>query len=637
MTPERYQQIIGLARAARERQPAERPTFLAQACAQDTELRRAVESHLLHAEQAEGFLNSNAMELLARTMAEEQTTSPPTPATETPFDSLESQLAPGALLEGRYLIERELGRGGIGAVFLARDLKLPEGAQVVIKVLLQHLLSGENRDWFEQKFRNEIKALSRINHPGVVSALDAGQLPDGRAYFVMQYIPGTTLRAAMTPHGISAKRSGELLRKIAQALDAAHQRSVIHRDLKPGNIMLQTAGDEEFLRIIDFGIATVLETTTATTTSPTKVVGTIAYMSPEQLQGRPTAASDLFALGVILFEMVTGQQPFDADSETQLIEKQRTGVAEKLSELQPGLPKAARAALLKAMAFEASDRYATAREFSEAFNQALAKPDQPDPFQTELIDIVPGQPTMRRRRWMLPSAVLVALSTQRRRWPLPTAILIALLAAATVGSITWRYLSPVSRETPTDIRPNLSAAAERSLGYSLLARRNPKHYPGNKPFVPSGKTVFETGDEVRLTLSSPQDGYLYIINEGPTLVNRRRAFTLLFPNYKDNHGLAKISANQIVQLPPDRWWDFEQEPGTEKLWLIWSESSQELLGANPKDVKEISDHRQIEAIQQFLAKYPVTESKVAPDEAHHRIKLAGKEAVLVGLIKLAHQ
>src|SRR5262245_66411739 len=95
--------------------------------------------------------------------------------------------APGAILDGRYQIERELGQGGIGQVFLARNLKLPGGAQVVIKVLREQTLEREDRDWFEKKFRAEIAALSRINHPGVVSALDAGQFPDGRAYFVMQY------------------------------------------------------------------------------------------------------------------------------------------------------------------------------------------------------------------------------------------------------------------------------------------------------------------------------------------------------------------------------------------------------------------------------------------------------------------
>ncbi len=285
MNPERWRQIDQLLQSALERRPDERREFLDRACAGDEALRREVDSYIAAHEQAGGFLNNPAFEDAAKMIAEDQ-------AAQSTLIAASDQLllAPGKTLDGRYLIERELGQGGIGQVFLARDLKLPDGAQVVIKVLLQHLLSGEDRDWFEQKFRNEIKSLSRINHPGVVSALDAGHLPDGRAYFVMQYVPGATLRSVMTPRGMNPKRVGELLRKIAQALDAAHQRGVIHRDLKPGNIMLQTAGDEEFPRIIDFGIATVLETATAAATGLTRVAGTPAYMAPEQLRGRPTAA-----------------------------------------------------------------------------------------------------------------------------------------------------------------------------------------------------------------------------------------------------------------------------------------------------------------------------------------------------------
>jgi serine/threonine protein kinase len=521
-----------------------------------------------------------------------------------------------------------LGQGGIGAVFLACDLKLPEGAQVVIKVLLQHLLSGEDRDWFERKFRNEIEALARINHPGVVSALDAGQLPDGRAYFVMQYVPGATLRSVMTPRGISAKRAGELLRKIAQALDAAHERGVIHRDLKLGNIMLQTVGGEEYIKIIDFGIATVLETATAAATNLTKVVGTLAYMAPEQLQGRPTAASDLFALGVIAFEMVTGQLPFNADSDAQLIELQRAGTEERLRELRPGLPEAARAAILKAMAFEASNRYKDALDFSKAFNQALAKPDQSDPFQTELIDIVLDQPATRRWRWLL-----------------PTAVLIVLLVAVVAGTIAWRHLSSASNETPAGAPANPPAAAERSLSYSLLVQKNPKRYPGHQPSVVLGDISVEAGDRLRLQLSSPQPGYLYIINEWLLRANRPPDFTALFPNSLDNRGSAKISANQVVQLPPDEHWlrvEKDKGRGTEKFWLVWSEQSVPELEAvkvwaNPKDAGYIRDSRQIEAMKRFLNAYPITEFKAETDEARQQIKLTGKGTVLVWLVKLDHR
>lgn len=191
-----------------------------------------MESYIAAHEQAGDFMEKAAFEEAARKLAEEKsmrktlaldrvTTDERSHNATTMIDDEQNfMLAPGAILDGRYQIERELGQGGIGQVFLARNLKLQGGAQVVIKVLRGETLDREDRDWFEKKFRVEIEALSRINHPGVVSALDAGQLPDGRAYFVMQYVPGATLRSVISPGGLNPKRAADLLRKIALPLEA---------------------------------------------------------------------------------------------------------------------------------------------------------------------------------------------------------------------------------------------------------------------------------------------------------------------------------------------------------------------------------------------------------------------------------
>src|SRR5262245_50348491 len=190
------------------------------------------------------------------------------------------------MLGERYLIERKIGRGGVGIVFLARDKRLHD-TPVVIKLLAEGLLDLENRAWFEKKFRQEVYALARIDHPGVVRALDLGELPDGRAYLVMQYVSGMSLRSVIQvqgPQGMELQRAADLLRQMGQALTAAHQQGVIHRDLKPENIMLQIAGDEERVSLIDFGIATVLDTAEAGLIKATRVAGTRDYMAPEQLQ-----------------------------------------------------------------------------------------------------------------------------------------------------------------------------------------------------------------------------------------------------------------------------------------------------------------------------------------------------------------
>jgi serine/threonine protein kinase len=593
-------------------------------------------------------------------------------------------LAPGAVLDGRYMIESELGQGGVGRVFLARNLKLPGGAQVVIKVLREEILEREDREWFEKKFRAEIEALARINHPGVVSALDAGHLPDGRGYFVMQYVPGVTLRSLMAPGGMDPKRAADLLRKIAQPLDAAHAQGVIHRDLKPANIMLQIAGPEEYVKIIDFGISTVLGTAVATP-KQTRAIGTLPYTAPEQLQGRPIAASDIFALGVIAFEMITGEMPFNADSSAQQFEMQRAGAGGKLRELRAGLPEAARAAILKAMAFEPSNRYSAAREFSEAFDRALAEPGQRDFIRTP-----PDAPAPRPAQGRIDGSLLSEQAATpapagaprpapRRSddWPHPAfptppggpaarqpaarqplwlpiiVVLITLFAAvgvgiiawARMGTIDWGRLSPWGdRTTPTpDAKP--TAALERSLSYSLLALRNPKRNPGAQPFASNGDVIFKEGDQVRLNVSSTQAGYLYVINEGPELTGNPPEFVVMFP---DAGGSAQVDAGQTIQIPSpsvkpeDDWFAFNEEVGVEKIWLIWSERSvaemEEIKRwANPKDKGLVGDPSQVSAVAQYLKTLAATEIEVEKDEADQRTKLKGKGEVIAGVARLEHR
>src|SRR5881394_690739 len=160
----------------------------------------------------------------------------------------------GQTVDERYSIEKELGRGGVGVVYLARYRKLHDN-RVFIKLLLDKSLDNA---WVVQKFQQEKEALARVDHPGVVGVLDTGELPDGKPYLVMQFIDGVTLRSQIKPEGIPLERAAEIIKQIGRALSAAHDRGIFHRDLKPENIMVQqlTDGDEQ-VKIIDFGIAKV--------------------------------------------------------------------------------------------------------------------------------------------------------------------------------------------------------------------------------------------------------------------------------------------------------------------------------------------------------------------------------------------
>jgi serine/threonine-protein kinase len=180
----------------------------------------------------------------------------------------------GSIIGGRYQIERELGRGGLGAVFLALDLQMAS-RPVAVKILLDTSLQNE---WAVQKFRAEMEALARVEHPHMVGVYDFGETAEGIPYLVMQYVKGTNLRAELnTKQGMGLKRLANIMRQIGEGLQAAHEAGVLHRDLKPENIMLRRDADgREHVKIIDFGIAKVKNPLMSPSTLMEMTVGTVA-------------------------------------------------------------------------------------------------------------------------------------------------------------------------------------------------------------------------------------------------------------------------------------------------------------------------------------------------------------------------
>ncbi len=279
----------------------------------------------------------------------------------------------GTLLDNRYLILRELGRGGFSCVFLASDEKVMS-KKVVVKILQDREVRNE---WTVQKSRQEIEALSRIDHPSVIGVFDFGELPSGSPYIVMKYVDGVTLRSCITPEGMELNRVARLIKVLGSALASAHQKGILHRDLKPENIMLQMLSDgDEQPTIIDFGVAKVKNSLIAPSTVEPRTLGTYLYMSPEQFRGEPvTTASDIYSLGVIAYEMITGRRPFNPETIARLAEMHRDGVKVKPKDLRPNLPERAQGLILQALSFAASDRPTDARRFAEALEAALKQPD----------------------------------------------------------------------------------------------------------------------------------------------------------------------------------------------------------------------------------------------------------------------
>jgi len=280
-------------------------------------------------------------------------------------------LRTGQMLADRYCIERELGRGGMGVVYIARDRQLlsADSTRVVIKVLRPEALQDA---WFKKKFFQEFESLTRVNHPNVVRVLGSGTLPDKAPFFVMEYVEGKTLASVMTQEGLDFERAAHLMRQIGQALSAVHEKGILHCDLKPDNIMLQTFDyADESIKLIDFGVAKIRDSRVAFQGGSTKIAGTIHYASPEHFTGKLLPESDVYSFAVIAYEILTGRRPFNASNEGQHCYLQLEGVKIRPSDLRPNLPPAAEEVILKGLVNDPNERYRRASEFGENLARAL--------------------------------------------------------------------------------------------------------------------------------------------------------------------------------------------------------------------------------------------------------------------------
>ncbi len=240
-----------------------------------------------------------------------------------------ARLEPGARIEGRFELRRLLGAGAMGAVYLARDLELDE--DVALKIL-PALLAGD--ETATRRFINEIRLARRISHPNVVRTHDVGRWSGG-LFLTMEYVPGRTLREELDARGrLPAGEAVALAAQLLEALVAAHGAGVIHRDIKPQNLLLDATGA---LKVLDFGIA-VMQGSSGQLTEAGLVVGTPAYMAPEQLMGEPlTPAADIYAVGVVLYEALGGALPYAAASPMALAAQIVSAQPRPLSELDPAL------------------------------------------------------------------------------------------------------------------------------------------------------------------------------------------------------------------------------------------------------------------------------------------------------------
>ncbi len=277
----------------------------------------------------------------------------------------------GQVLAGKYRIEEKIDEGGMGAVYRATHILMEK--TLAIKVLHPALAADDN---IVARFTREAKAASRISHPHALTVTDFGESENGVVFLVMEYLRGRTLKDVVRSEGhLALPRAVEIIRQVCGALDAAHAEGVVHRDLKSDNIMLEETAGGDWAKVLDFGIAKIKEkvgTQDPGLTAPNLIIGTPQYMSPEQCSqaSEIDSRSDIYSLGVILFEMLVGHVPFTGDSPTAIMMHHLQDAPPSILDERADLPPAVGGVVARALAKNPEERYQTAGELSDELAQA---------------------------------------------------------------------------------------------------------------------------------------------------------------------------------------------------------------------------------------------------------------------------
>ena len=606
---------------------SERGAFIATACDNDPFLVREVKSLLKADESSAGFLETPVFELGLKIISSDS-------ARRSSDRNGSADRLVGTTIDQKYLVERVLGHGGMGRVYLARDLTL-HSRPIVIKVLLE---ASVKDDYVVRKFRQEVEALARIDHPGVVSVLGAGELPDGKPYIVMQYVNGVTLRSQIPTEGMDLERAALILKQIGAALEHVHEQRIFHRDLKPDNIMLQSLKDAELVKVVDFGIAKVKDSVVAPSTVDKVPIGTVLYMSPEQLRGgeRITAASDIYSMGVIAYEMVTGRRPFNPISAPQLLELHREGVRLKPIDLRASVSSEAQAIILRSLSFERTERYQSAAEFGDCLCRALLNEDEtlkPGIAKSVAAPVLKppssGKGSNRpfklgKTQFAIIGGFLVVLFVLGA-WLIPKRI----ARGVTENNANANQQTVKPAETPTP--------PTHSFTFSLNVQRMRDKRAYQAEFKSTDKDTFDTGDKFYLKVKSRNPGYVYIFNEGTPEPNRS-SFTILYPLPGINEGSASIGADQWAQT---KWNKFEGPPGTENLWMVWSMASVpelETAKAEAFKSKGMLTGPSLDTVKTFLtAKREESKAGISRDKLTQQTTVRGIGDVVVRMLPLQHR
>jgi serine/threonine protein kinase len=481
--------------------------------------------------------------------------------------------AVGKTINGKYVIEKKLGEGGMGLTYLAHDVE-----NINRKVVVKTILKAMSDDAGKAFFLKEGEALGRINHDGVVKLYDKGEEPQtGLPYLVMEYCKGSTLTDIIRREQMDLEKALELTRNISFALTAAHEKGVMHRDLKPDNvIVIESDIETDKIKLIDFGIAKVADSiVSGDSTVIGGFKGTLQYASPEQLNGFPSIAGETYNLAALTYEMLTQTKPFQItvrrseDESTdsarerayhQLRQLQR-GIAANPSELNQAIPAATSKVLLRGLEHKDENRYQTPIEFSAALK---------DSINNEPIIVIKERANFSIWKLLLPVAVIFTLSA------------LSLLGYSlwisqnqTVPELSNSNIKPLITPTVKELTP------ETLFSYSFDVQKMKNNLIDGTQFPSADKSKIAFGDKFNLKVEREKGGHFYMIEQ----IGENS--TLIFPT---NDNDAKVIKTWRVAKP------------NQIFWLVWSKENIDVLEKSPINQIDLNSFLQnnsknIEAIE----------------------------------------
>jgi len=458
----------------------------------------------------------------------------------------------GQVVAGRYRVISKLGEGGMGIVYLAEHITIEK--KVALKVLLHDYARKAD---LKERFLQEAKAAARIGHENIVDITDFGTTPDGSVFFAMEYLEGQDLAKAIRSGPVEWSRAKPILLQICRALGAAHAKGIVHRDMKPENIyLIQREGRDDFVKLLDFGIAKMdMQNGEKRLTRTGMIFGTPEYMSPEQAQGNtPDHRVDIYAVGVIMYEMVTGAVPFKADTFMGILTKHIFENPIPPSQVVL-VPAEVEEIVLKAMAKDRAERFQSMTEMATTIAQALGRMTRPtgDHAETPPRRISSPSQTYSPLRPMTSSEALLTdiPSTPRRKLPLIIGALVVLGLAGVATALLLRQPPPAGPARPagptkpvvTPVPPHADAAVRTEM-VKVTVTSSPAGaqifrgvpVPGKKPdgVTPGTLSLSRSDRRVALTLRLEgfQDGTMEVVPD------------------RDKEVMTKLTKSAVVQRQP---------------------------------------------------------------------------------------